>query len=514
MEQWHASVAYVSEGGVNGVIDTVCDRDTFVPWVFDHIHTEFEAGPYADELEHARQRTGHDEAVVVGECLIRGNRVALIISDFDFLAGSVGVDACDLVIAALHRAEQLCMPVLAAPASGGTRMQEGTAAFVLMANVAAAVGRFRQRGNLLVVWLRNPTTGGVLATWGSLGTITVGDPGALVGFLGPRVFEMLHGEPFPSGVQTTENLAACGVIDQVVALPELRGYLSRVLAVTAESTAETTAGTAVVEPGPTVELLVDGDALDVDPWEAVLSTRRPERPGVRELLAGATDVTELFGTGEGEQSDAVVLALARFDSQPCLLIGQDRATQGADSGLTPAALRTARRGIRIAAELGCPIVTVIDTAGAELSVAAEESALAGEIARCLVELTTVAVPTVSVLLGMGCGGGALALLPADRVLAAKRAWLSPLPLEGASVIRYRTPDRAPQLAREQQVGAASLAAHGIVDLVIAENPDAADEPAEFVARVVSVIGRELVGLHRADGEERKSRRASRYGCAS
>lgn len=499
----------MGEGGVDGVIGSVADQDTFVPWVFENIHTDFEAGAYADELENARQRSDHDEAVVVGECLIGGNRIALIISDFDFLAGSVGVDACALVVAALKRAEQLSLPVLAAPASGGTRMQEGTAAFVLMADVAAAVTRFRRSGKALVVWLRNPTTGGVMATWGSLGTITIGEPDALVGFLGPRVFEMLHGQPFPSGVQTTENLAACGVIDQVVALPELRGYLMRVLAVVTGSVA----GTAGVNPATTDQLPVLGDA-QVDPWEAVLSTRRPERPGVRELLAAATEVTELFGTGEGERSDAVVLALVKFDTEPCLLIGQDRAAQAAGSGLTPAALRTARRGIRIAAELGLPIVTVIDTAGAELSVAAEQAALAGEIARCLAELTTVVVPTVSVLLGMGCGGGALALLPADRVLAAQRAWLSPLPLEGASIIRYRTPDRAPQLAREQQVGAASLADHDIVDQVIAENLDAADEPVEFVARLVGVIARELAVLRRSDGGQRSSRRASRYGGAS
>lgn len=504
----------MGEREVNTVIGSVADQDTFVPWVFEHIHTDFEAGAYADELENARQRSDYGEAVVVGECLIGGTRIALIISDFDFLAGSVGVDACGLIVAAFNRAEQLSLPMLAAPASGGTRMQEGTAAFVLMADVAAALTRFRQSGNALVVWLRNPTTGGVMATWGSLGTITIGEPGALVGFLGPRVFEMLHGEPFPGGVQTTENLAAHGVIDQVVALPDLRGYLTRVLAVVAGSVAVRAAGTAVVPPVAPGELLAVSDVVAIDPWEAVLSTRRPERPGVRELLVAAADVTELFGTGEGEHSDAVVLALAKFDSQPCLLIGQDRAAQAAGSGLTPAALRTARRGIRIASELGLPIVTVIDTVGAELSVAAEQSALAGEIARCLAELTTVAVPTVSVLLGMGCGGGALAFLPADRVLAAHRAWLSPLPLEGASVIRYRTPDRAPQLAREQQVGAASLAAHGIVDCVIAENLDAADEPTEFMARLVAMLGRELAVLSWADGDERRSRRASRYGGGS
>ena len=114
-------------------------------------------------------------------------------------------------------------------------MQEGTAAFVLMADVAAAVNRFRAGGNPLFVWLRNPTTGGVMATWGSLGTVTFGEPDALAGFLGPRVFEMLSGEQFPTGVQQTNNLAEHGVIDGVVALPELRQWVSAVLQVTQSS---------------------------------------------------------------------------------------------------------------------------------------------------------------------------------------------------------------------------------------------------------------------------------------
>ena len=117
----------------------------------------------------------------------------------------------------------------------------------------------------------------------------------------------------------------------------------------------------------------------------------------------------------------------------------------------PGALRMARRGFALAVELRLPLITIVDTAGAELSVAAEQGGLAGEIARCLSELTTLPVPTVSVLLGMGCGGGALALLPADRVVAAAHAWVSPLPLEGASVIRYRTPDRAADMARSQRL---------------------------------------------------------------
>ena len=121
----------------------------------------------------------------------------------------------------------------------------------------------------------------------------------------------------------------------------------------------------------------------------------------------------------------------------------------------PEALREARRGMRLASELGLPLVTVIDTQGAALSAEAENGGLAGEIARCLSDLVTLDAPTLCLMLGEGNGGGALAFLPADRVIAAQHAWLSPLPPEGASAIVHRDLDHAPEMARAQQVPAPS-----------------------------------------------------------
>ncbi len=178
---------------------------------------------------------------------------------------------------------------------------------------------------------------------------------------------------------------------------------------------------------------------------------------MRQLLRhAASEVIPLNGTGEGESDPGMLLALARFEGAPCVLLGQDRSTQTELEPLGPGALRAARRGMRLAAELRLPLVTVIDTPGAALSPEAEEGGLAGEIARCLADLVTLQSPSVTVLLGQGCGGGALALLPADRVIAAQHAWLSPLPPEGASAIMHRTPDRAPEMARQQGVRASDL----------------------------------------------------------
>ena len=224
-------------------------------------------------------------------------------------------------------------------------------------------------------------------------------------------------------------------------------------------------------------------------------TRATERLGVRDLLrhAGRSTVA-LNGTEEGEQDAAVLVTLTRLDGQPCVLVGQDRIRQTPTTPLGPAALRQARRGMRLAEELGLPLVTVIDTPGAELSVKAEEGALAGEIARCIATLTTMTVPTVSVILGQGCGGGALALLPAQVVVAAENAWLSPLPPEGASVIRHGDLLHAAEMAESQGIGSAALVESGIVHHVVPEVPE--DDPQTLAIAVAATVAQHLSRLTR------------------
>lgn len=232
---------------------------------------------------------------------------------------------------------------------------------------------------------------------------------------------------------------------------------------------------------------------------------------MRELLHHAAgDVLALSGTGQGETDPGLLLALARFGHLPCVVLGQDRRGQTPQTPLGPGALRQARRGMRLAADLDLPLVTVIDTAGAALSKEAEEGGLAGEIARCIAEMVSLPVPTVSVLLGQGTGGGALALVPADRVLAAQHGWLSPLPPEGASAILHRDTAHAAEMAEQQGVRSTDLFEHGLVDRIIAEHPDAASEPEMFSRRTGAAIQAELWALTGEDPARRLAERARRF----
>ncbi|WGW13779.1 carboxyl transferase domain-containing protein [Saxibacter everestensis] len=488
--------------GARELFDVAVDEGTFISWDEPPVRIAGTiSAEYAAELAAAREKSGVDESVITGEGLIRGRRVALVACEFRFLAGSIGLAAAERLVKAIERATAEGLPLLAGPASGGTRMQEGTLAFLSMVKITAAVAAHRRAGLPYMVYLRHPTTGGVFASWGSLGHVTVAEPGALIGFLGPRVYEALYDDTFPEGVQTGENLHRRGLIDAVIQPEKISDTVDRVLSVLM----------APKETLPATSAPEDVDVPDTPAWESITRSRKQDRPGVRQLLRyAARDVLPLNGTGEGEKDPGLILALARFGSAPCVFLGQDRRGQSKNEPMGPAALREARRGMRLSKELNLPLVTVIDTPGAALSKEAEEGGLAGEIARSLTDLVMLSSPTVSVLLGEGNGGGALALVPADRVLCAQNGWLSPLPPEGASAIVHRTIDRAADMAAAQGVRALDLLASGVVDRIIPEHDDAADEPEEFCRRVGQALEYEVLRLMQEESAPRFEQRLRRY----
>ena len=294
--------------------DAVLDPGSFVSWDRDPLAVPVNES-YARELADAREATGRDEAVLTGEGRVFERRVAVVVCEFSFLGGSIGVAAAERITAAVERATAERLPLLASPSSGGTRMQEGTVAFLQMVKIAAAVRLHKQAHLPYLVYLRNPTTGGVFASWGSLGHVTVAEPGALIGFLGPRVYEQLYGEPFPPGVQTAENLQRHGVIDGVVALDGLRRTLDRALTVISD------------EPEPLPAANHPNPCPTCRPGNRWWPRGGRTGPGGYLLRHGATDRVLLSGTGQGEAA-TTLLALARFAGQPAVVLGQQRVSAG------------------------------------------------------------------------------------------------------------------------------------------------------------------------------------------
>ena len=476
------------------VLDAVLDPGTFRSWD-TVVESNGNIGPaYRDALTAAQAKSGVDEAVVTGEGTIAGHRVAIVVSEFAFLAGSIGVATAERLVLAVERATREGLPLIAAPASGGTRMQEGTVAFVQMIKIAIAVADHKAAGLPYVVYLRHPTTGGVLASWASQGHITFAEPGALIGFLGPRVYKAIHSRDFPSGVQVAENLYAHGLVDGVVPLHDLAGVLGRVLSLVAQPGRREKP-----ETGSPATVSTSGEA-----WESITRSRLADRPSVRDVFAACSDVVPLHGVTADGSDPGLVVALVRLRSTVCICIGHDRNRQSPAHSVGPDDLRSARRGIRLAQELRLPVVTVIDTPGATLSAEAEEGGLAAEISKCLTDLVMSPSPTVALLLGQGAGGAALALLPADRIVACQHGWLSALPPEGASALIHRTTERAPEVAAEQRVDSQDLFDDGIVDRIIAE------DGTDLSQQVVSTLEEELALLNSFPTDHRIQLRRNRF----
>lgn len=434
---------------------------------------------YLSDLARARERSGTDESVLTGEGTLDGQPVAVVASEFAFLGGSIGRAAAERIISAIDEACRRRLPLVAAPASGGTRMQEGTLAFLQMVRITEALTAYKRLGLPYLAYLRHPTTGGVFASWGSLGHFTVAEPGGLVGFLGPKVYAGLTGHEFPVGVQRSEHLLAHGTVDAVLDVPGFRSLAAEVLGILATKEAW--------EGSRTPLMSTDDAAPSGGPsaWDSVLRTRDAGRPGLAELLDGGFGrLVRLHGTGRGAASASTAVVLAELEGRPVVVVGQDRAAQRAGSVLDAAGLAQARRGMRLAEELGLPLVTVVDTAGAELSVRAEESAIAGGIADCIAEMLGLTVPSVAVLLGEGTGGGALALAAARRTVAAEHAWLAPLPPEGASIIVHGDTSLAAELSERQRIGARALLEDGAVDEVVGEGED-------FIKRLSEAASRQI-----------------------
>lgn len=433
------------------VLRQLLDAGSFRPLDAAPDHTGASPG-YRGELAAAAAKAGTDEAVVTGEGTIGGRRAVVIVSEFRFLGGSVGLATAQRIRAAVGYATRAGLPLVASTATGGTRMQEGTRAFAEMTAITRAIVAHRAAGLLYVTHLRHPTTGGVLASWGSLGQLTLAEPGALIGFIGPKVYERLAGEPFPPGIQVAENLYGHGLVDAVLTTGEVREVLALVLGHLGDPVRPAVYARRPPEPGP----------AGVTAWDRVTRTREPGFLSSTDVLAECTEVVRLGGASGG-----IVLVLARADGVSAVVLGQDRRA----APLGPADFRLARRGIRLARELALPLVTLIDTPGADLSPQSENDGQAQEIARCIAAMVPLTTPSVSVLVGQGAGGGALALFPAARSIALPAAWLAPLPPEGASVIAFGDTDHAPLLAETQGISAPALLRDGLLSAIVPQRPD-------------------------------------------
>lgn len=440
--------------------------------------------PYPTRLALASSRTGLDEAVVCGSARIGGRQVMLAVMDFGFLGGSLSVAVGERIAQAAEVACARLLPLVIVTASGGARMQEGCLSLMQMARTSEVIGRMRESGLLSISVVTDPTYGGVAASFASCTDIIIVESGARMGFAGPRVIRQTIRQELPGGFQTADFLLAHGQADMVEPRRGIRPRLAQLLGMTTAGPTDGVSDTQQVIRDPALLAAADG-------WEAVQRARDIGRPTTLDYCSLAFDsFVELHGDRTYGDCPAIVAGLASIGGRGVAVIGHQKGhTTGElverNFGMPrPEGYRKALRIMRLAARLGLPVVTLIDTPGAYPGVDAEERGQAQAIAECIREMSRLRTPVVCVVTGEGGSGGALALAVADEVLALANATYSVISPEGCAAILWNSAGRAPEAARALRIAAPDLLRLGIADAVIEEPGDGAHTDHAQAARAL------------------------------
>lgn len=458
-------------------IELVTDAGSFEEWDAKIDEGERPENPlnfrgYTEKVEALREKTGLDEAVVTGKATICGYPVVIGVCDGRFMMASMGHAVGEKITRAVERATEERLPVVLFTCSGGARMQEGIISLMQMAKTSAALKRHSDAGFLYIPVLTDPTTGGVTASFAMLGDIILAEPGALIGFAGPRVIEQTIGQKLPEGFQRAEFLLEHGFVDRIVTRDEMTEILGQILkmhAVTDEKKEEC--------PEKKKENRKNTSAVkeNVSAWERVLKSREKERPVGKDYIDRLfTDFVELHGDRYYKDDPAVVGGIAYFHGKAVTVIAQCKGKTTKENlernfaMPSPEGYRKALRLMKQAEKFQRPVICFVDTPGAFCGMEAEERGQGEAIARNLYEMSALKVPVLSIVIGEGGSGGALALAVADEVWMMENAVYSVLSPEGFASILWKDSKRASEAAGVMRLTAADLKELKVIEEIICE----------------------------------------------
>lgn len=491
--------------GARKRLEATVDAGSFEEWDAELEATDILAFPgYTEKLERAQRSTGDKDAVLCGRATIGGEPCAIFIMDGDFMMGSMGSVVGEKICRTFERAAELRLPVVGITVSGGARMQEGTTSLMQMAKVSGARARFAKTGLPYLVLLTDPTTGGVTASFAMEGDIILAEPGALIGFAGPRVVEQTTHKRLPAGFQRSEFLLEHGFLDLIVERENVPATLSELLALHAGRIPAADAPHVLPERHEPHTLLKkagrkrrrSGNEAP-SAYDIVQAARSVEHPTALELIElGFDGFIELHGDRYFSDDPAIVGGIAWVGDQVFTVIGTERGRSTKErvarnfGSAHPEGYRKAQRLMKEAERFGRPVLCLIDTAGAYCGIGAEERGQGEAIASNLVVMSELETPIMSIVVGEGGSGGALALAVADRVLMLDNAAYSVVSPEGCASILWKTTDRAADAAEALALTAPRLAELGIVDGTIASS----GTHRELAERIIDRVTHELAEL--------------------
>ena len=459
-------------------IKMVTDSKTFEPWFEDMPYSNpLNTEGYEDKVKSAQVKTNLREAVTIGKALINGEPAVVGVCDARFLMSSMGYVVGEKIVKAVERATEEELPVFIFCCSGGARMQEGIVSLMQMAKTSAAIKKHSDAGLLYVPILTDPTTGGVTASFAMLGDIILGEPGALVGFAGPRVIKQTIGQELPAGFQRSEFLVEHGIIDGIVTRDKLKDTMYRLIVTHKKRKGYANFNTNEEEKFDISEVLKERLISDEPktPWEKLKGARQMSRPsGLDYAKYICDDFTEIHGDRTMNDDRAVVGGIGHIDGQPVTVISQVKGASSAECmernfGMPlPDGYRKALRLMKQAEKFNRPIITFVNTPGAFCGLEAEERGMGEAIARNLYEMSSLKVPVLAILIGEGGSGGALALAVGNQVWMLENATYSILSPEGYASILWKDSSRAEEAAEGMKITAQDLKELGIIEQIIPE----------------------------------------------
>ena len=473
------------------------DEDSFEEWEKDmEFVNPLEFKGYEEKVKSLKEKTGLSEAVVTGKASIEGNPAVIAVCDGRFLMASMGQVVGEKITRAVERATKEQLPVIIFACSGGARMQEGIVSLMQMAKTAAALKQHSDAGLLYVSVLTDPTTGGVTASFAMLGDVILAEPKALIGFAGPRVIEQTIGEKLPKGFQRSEFLLEHGFIDRIVERKEMRTVLGNILQM------HHTAQNPVIQKPVQIVEKERQSVQAKDAWERVTISRKNDRPVGQDYIRTLfSDFLEFHGDRCYGDDPAIIGGIARFAGIPVTVIAQAKGKSTKENvahhfGMpSPEGYRKALRLMKQAEKFKRPILLFVDTPGAFCGIEAEERGQGEAIARNLFEMSSMKVPILSVVIGEGGSGGALALAVADEVWMLENAIYSVLSPEGFASILWKDSKRASEAAEVMKLTAADLKKLGVIEAVIAEPEVYTEETMQSVVFVLQKKITEFLDTH-------------------
>lgn len=464
-------------------IKLVADKDSFQEWYTDFpLCNPLDYPEYEEKLAVLKEKTHLDEAVCIGEARIENSPVVLGVCDARFLMGSMGHTVGEKITGAFEEATKRKLPVVLFCCSGGARMQEGIVSLMQMAKTSAAVKKHSDAGLLYIPVLTDPTTGGVTASFAMLGDIILAEPGALIGFAGPRVIAQTIHQKLPEGFQKAEFLVEHGILDGIVKREDLKQTLSGLLKLHERQKGYCQFSNIVLSQEEILQDTRRKKTKEMTAWERVQTARDSKRPVSLDYIKEIFDsFMELHGDRAFRDDGAIIGGLALLDGQPITVIGiqKGRNTKeniGRNFGMpSPEGYRKTLRLMKQAEKFQRPIITFIDTPGAFCGVEAEERGQGEAIARNLLEMAALKVPVLSIVIGEGGSGGALALGVGNEVWMLENAIYSILSPEGFASILWKDSKKAKEASEVMKITAEDLKKLGIIEQVIPEETAASKE---------------------------------------